>query len=118
MDSGNCGGNSATAVSSGPASVQVLLRTRRLQAVMNIGSLSLFADAGCDSQTGAPLFGVTDFGTQFGLLPREKIELMLRRKMIQSESTIEEEQLQPASLDLRLGPRAYRVRASFLPGNS
>jgi dCTP deaminase len=84
---------------------------------MNIGSLSLFADAGRDSQTGAPLFGVTDFGTQFGLLPREKIELMLRRKMVQSESTIEEEQLQPASLDLRLGPRAYRVRASFLPGN-
>ncbi len=64
----------------------------------------------------APLFGVNDFGTQFGLLPREKIELMLRRKMIQSESSVEDGQLQPASLDLRLGPRAYRVRASFLPG--
>ena len=25
-------------------------------------------------------------------------------------------QIQPASLDLRLGPRAFRVRASFLPG--
>src|SRR6185437_15349899 len=25
-------------------------------------------------------------------------------------------QIQPASIDLRLGPKAYRVRASFLPG--
>ena len=29
-----------------------------------------------------------------------------------------DEQFQPASLDLRLGPIAYRVRASFLPGKS
>ncbi|MGZ5804786.1 MAG: 2'-deoxycytidine 5'-triphosphate deaminase domain-containing protein, partial [Xanthobacteraceae bacterium] len=26
------------------------------------------------------------------------------------------DQIQPASLDLRLGDMAYRVRASFLPG--
>jgi dCTP deaminase len=83
---------------------------------MTIGSLSLFADTRRDSQTDAPPFGVIDFGTQFGLLPREKIALMVRRKMIQAESAIEVEQLQPASLDLRLGARAYRVRASFLPG--
>ena len=30
----------------------------------------------------------------------------------------EERQLQPASLDLRLGPRAYRLRCSFLPGKN
>ncbi len=83
---------------------------------MTAGSFSLFADAGREIPMDAPLFGVNDFGTQFGLLPREKIELMLRRKMIQSESSVEDGQLQPASLDLRLGPRAYRVRASFLPG--
>ena len=29
---------------------------------------------------------------------------------------IQEDQFQPASLDLRLGQTAYRVRASFLPG--
>src|SRR4029077_171359 len=29
---------------------------------------------------------------------------------------IQDDQYQPASLDLRLGPVAYRVRASFLPG--
>lgn len=57
-----------------------------------------------------------DFGTQFGLLPREKIELLLWRKMLWAQAEIEPSQLQPASLDLRLGPRAYRVRASFLPG--
>jgi dCTP deaminase len=57
-----------------------------------------------------------DFGTQFGLLGLEKIEVMLRRKMIRGRDEIEPAQLQPASLDLRLGPRAFRVRASFLPG--
>jgi dCTP deaminase len=57
-----------------------------------------------------------DFGTQFGLLPREKIEEMQRRKMVWAQTDIEPAQLQPASLDLRLGSRAYRVRASFLPG--
>ncbi len=57
-----------------------------------------------------------DFGKEFGLLGREKIELMLRRKMIQSLGEMEPSQLQPASLDLRLGACAHRVRASFLPG--
>ena len=82
---------------------------------MTVQPLSLFAKPGHDSGA-APLLGATEFGTQFGLLPREKIELMARRKMIQAEVEIESEQFQPASLDLRLGARAYRVRASFLPG--
>jgi dCTP deaminase len=58
------------------------------------------------------------FGTNSGLLGHEKIALMLRpkRRMIRSLVDIEASQLQPASLDLRLGPKAYRVRASFLPG--
>ncbi len=63
----------------------------------------------------SPSSSATDFGNQFGLLPREKIELMVRRGMIVSPE-IEEAQLQPASLDLRLAARAFRVRASFLPG--
>jgi dCTP deaminase len=58
----------------------------------------------------------SDFGNEFGLLPREKIQLMLHRKMLWGQAEIEASQLQPASLDLRLGDRAYRVRASFLPG--
>jgi dCTP deaminase len=41
---------------------------------------------------------------------------MIAHKMIQAAVPIDESQLQPASLDLRLGSRAYRIRASFLPG--
>src|ERR1700738_4940951 len=82
---------------------------------MSIGLVSLFAEPEHDSGA-APLLSANEFGTQFGLLPREKIELMARRKMIQAEVKIEEEQFQPGSLDLRLGSHAYRVRASFLPG--
>jgi dCTP deaminase len=85
---------------------------------MRIGLPYLFTKPdraqGCD----APLFTAQDFGTQFGLLPREKIELMMRRKMIRGVEDIEGAQLQPASLDLRLGSKAYRVRASFLPGRA
>jgi dCTP deaminase len=57
-----------------------------------------------------------DFGNNFGLLAHQRIHIMMRRKMIVGAEEIEAAQLQPASLDLRLGPRAYRVRASFLPG--
>jgi dCTP deaminase len=67
-----------------------------------------------EEETTARLAG--DFGREFGLLGREKIELMLRRKMIWGHQAFEDGQLQPASLDLRLGARAFRVRASFLPG--
>src|ERR1700686_287920 len=35
---------------------------------------------------------------------------------IQASAPIEDDQIQPASLDLRLGEVAYRVRPSFLPG--
>ena len=43
---------------------------------------SLFPDL--DRKTGMEpsLFNVSDFGTQFGLLSRQKIELMVRRRMI------------------------------------
>ena len=44
---------------------------------MTVGSLSLFAESEHDSGTDAPLFGANEFGTQFGLLSREKIELMV-----------------------------------------
>ena len=51
-----------------------------------------------------------------GILPFQTINAMLRDKEISSLSGIEADQVQPASLDLRLGSAAYRVRASFLPG--
>jgi dCTP deaminase len=57
-----------------------------------------------------------DLGTKPGILPRQRIRTLIRRKMIQASVEIDESQIQPASLDLRLGSKAYRVPASFLPG--
>ncbi|MBX9911392.1 MAG: 2'-deoxycytidine 5'-triphosphate deaminase [Beijerinckiaceae bacterium] len=52
-----------------------------------------------------------------GVLPRQDIRKLVQRNMVRSASgQFVESQFQPASLDLRLGERAYRVRASFLPG--
>ncbi len=52
-----------------------------------------------------------------GLLPSQKIAELIRGGQIASLTPIGEEQVQPASLDLRLGPVGYRVRASFLPNS-
>jgi len=52
-----------------------------------------------------------------GVLPYQSLQTMLREKEIwATDAEITAAQLQPASLDLRLGPVAWRVRASFLPG--
>lgn len=62
------------------------------------------------------LIAGSEFGNHYGLLARQKIQLMVHRDMIRSTLDFEDSQFQPASMDLRLGKRAYRVRASFLPG--
>ncbi|KFE33749.1 2'-deoxycytidine 5'-triphosphate deaminase [Thioclava atlantica] len=51
-----------------------------------------------------------------GVLPDTMIQAMIARGEISAEPAIIPEQIQPASLDLRLGRVAYRVRASFLAG--
>ncbi|WP_372885326.1 2'-deoxycytidine 5'-triphosphate deaminase [Shimia sp.] len=51
-----------------------------------------------------------------GVLPSQSIENMLACGQILTDSPVVEGQVQPASLDLRLGRVAYRVRASFLAG--
>ncbi len=51
-----------------------------------------------------------------GVLPSQTIETMLAREEIKLAAPLIEGQIQPASLDLRLGTVAYRVRASFLAG--
>lgn len=51
-----------------------------------------------------------------GILPDQQIEEMIREQQILAKTKIEPGQIQPASMDLRLGRIAYRVRASFLPG--
>ena len=50
-----------------------------------------------------PTGPLADLGTKSGLLPRQRIKGMIRRKMIQASVEIDETQIQPASLDLRLG---------------
>ena len=51
-----------------------------------------------------------------GVLPDRAISDMVASGVIAAARPIEPGQIQPASLDLRLGTEAYRVRASFLPG--
>ena len=51
-----------------------------------------------------------------GILPSNAIEELISARIIQLETPTTENQIQPASLDLRLGKVAYRIRASFLPG--
>ncbi|HEX8663220.1 MAG TPA: 2'-deoxycytidine 5'-triphosphate deaminase [Beijerinckiaceae bacterium] len=53
-----------------------------------------------------------------GVLPYQRLVTMAQRGVIKAHPEIELDQFQPASLDLRLGRYAYRVRASFLPHNS
>ncbi|HEV8519304.1 MAG TPA: 2'-deoxycytidine 5'-triphosphate deaminase [Burkholderiales bacterium] len=52
-----------------------------------------------------------------GILPLQELEYQVKvTKEIFAVEPIHGSQFQPASLDLRLGSVAYRVRASFLPG--
>src|SRR5215471_12181492 len=52
-----------------------------------------------------------------GLLPSQLLrDAVAQGREILSPQPIEDDQIQPASIDLRLGEMAYRVRASFLPG--
>jgi dCTP deaminase len=51
-----------------------------------------------------------------GVLPSQTIETMLSSGQIKTDQPPLPGQVQPASLDLRLGTVAYRVRASFLAG--
>jgi dCTP deaminase len=54
-----------------------------------------------------------------GILPFQQLRAMIREHEIAAfSSDILPDQVQPASIDLRLGAIAYRVRASFLPGRA
>ncbi|MCJ8142750.1 2'-deoxycytidine 5'-triphosphate deaminase [Ancylobacter sp. A5.8] len=61
------------------------------------------------SETGRP-----DSGE--GILPDHAIAALAAGGAIRTARPFDEDQIQPASLDLRLGPTAWRIRASFLPG--
>ncbi|GJE55445.1 MULTISPECIES: 2'-deoxycytidine 5'-triphosphate deaminase [Methylobacterium] len=53
-----------------------------------------------------------------GILSARGIAALTAAGAIRPERPYAPDQIQPASLDLRLGKRAYRVRTSFLPGTS
>nr|WP_295883941.1 2'-deoxycytidine 5'-triphosphate deaminase [uncultured Devosia sp.] len=53
-----------------------------------------------------------------GVFPARLIELLHQQGAIVATRPFDTDQVQPASLDLRLGDVAYRVRSSFLPGPS
>jgi dCTP deaminase len=51
-----------------------------------------------------------------GILPYQTLLELVRNREVAAAAEIGADQVQPASIDLRLGPVAYRVPASFLPG--
>lgn len=53
-----------------------------------------------------------------GALPSQHLQWLIDEGKLLAEQPIQAGQLQPASLDLRLGDKAYRVRTSFLPGDT
>ena len=50
-----------------------------------------------------------------GILPCQTLEALIALGAITAARPFDADQVQPASLDLRLGARAWRIRASFLP---
>jgi dCTP deaminase len=51
-----------------------------------------------------------------GVLPSQSIRALIAEGAIGMDRPADADQVQPASLDLRLGGKAWRLRASFLPG--
>ncbi len=56
--------------------------------------------------------------TENGILSVQHLKQAISDGAIAADRAIEDGQLQPASLDLRLGNEAWRVQASFLPGQN
>lgn len=55
-------------------------------------------------------------GEGMGVLPSQALVRLIRSGLVRATERIRDDQIQPASIDLRLDAKAYRVRASFLPG--
>ena len=70
-----------------------------------------------DSTANPGLIASPRGGDYTGILPSQKIKEMLSNGEIKTVlSKIDDDQVQPASIDLRLGHYAYPVDTSFLPG--
>jgi deoxycytidine triphosphate deaminase len=67
-------------------------------------------------ETADDLLGDLAAGDRAGVLPSQHLRAAIAAGWLDAgDFKIPEEQIQPASLDLRLGPVAYRIRCSFLP---
>lgn len=70
-----------------------------------------------DSTTNPGSMASSRVGDYTGILPSQKIQEMLSNGEIKTVlAKIDDDQVQPASIDLRLGDYAYPVDTSFLPG--
>ncbi|MGB1624757.1 MAG: 2'-deoxycytidine 5'-triphosphate deaminase [Candidatus Puniceispirillaceae bacterium] len=58
----------------------------------------------------------TSSSAKDGILPESQLVTAFDKKQISVAEPLLDGQIQPASLDLRLGARAWRIQASFLPG--
>ena len=56
------------------------------------------------------------FGPHDGILPDTDLRALVAAGAIAHATSLDADQVQPASLDLRLGGTAWRIKASFLPG--
>ncbi len=55
---------------------------------------------------------------QLGALASQHIYKLIEDQVLRLDEPLDKDQVQPASIDLRLGAIAYRVRSSFLPGQN
>jgi dCTP deaminase len=65
---------------------------------------------------GQPDYSAADWSQTPGVLSAQDIKRLIERRNVRADPALEESQIQPASLDLRLGKIAYRIHASFFPG--
>jgi len=72
---------------------------------LNLRAQTLFPDL--------ELFSQSQHST--GILPSQRLRNLIESGQIRAAEDVLPDQVQPSSIDLRLGPVAYRVRASFLP---
>ncbi|MBI5560268.1 MAG: 2'-deoxycytidine 5'-triphosphate deaminase, partial [Deltaproteobacteria bacterium] len=52
---------------------------------------------------------------KIGVFSYQELKKAILDGVISADSQVSETQIQPASIDLRLGPKAYRLVSSFLP---
>ncbi len=55
--------------------------------------------------------------TKNGVLSSQELKRAVEEGIIRADPPVEDHQIQPASIDLRCGPKAFRLVSSFLPEN-